>query len=164
MIRCGLKRHADWEARFLAARECKAATRFRWGVHDCCVSPCDLIAAMTGVDPAQHHPGGTLRDYRDAVGARAAIGRCGGFSRMIGDIAATLGCHELAATGLAQRGDAVLVNRRRLSGLRFPQEADLADGLALAVVDLCGRAALLPGLKGWAPVPLDCAVRAWRIG
>ena len=144
-----LARLPGWDQALAAAREAGEGRAFRWGRFDCCLAACDLIRAMCGRDPAQG-----LRGYATRTEAEAIIAQAGGFEAMIAGLARRWGCEEIQP-GFAARGDAVLLGSHG--------EMQLPGGLALGVVDLCGRKVLLPGRRGWHRAPIGAALRAWAI-
>lgn len=50
------------------------ATKFEWGVSDCCLFTCDFVKHMTGVDPAEKHRG----QYDSETGAKRTLVKFGG--------------------------------------------------------------------------------------
>ena len=144
-----LARLSGWDQALVAARDHRENWRFRWGRFDCCLAGSDLIKAMTGRDPAEG-----LRGYRTRAEAEGVIAGAGGFEELIEGIARRFRCEEIER-GFAARGDAVLVGSHG--------ELHLPGGLALGVVDLCGRKVLLPGRRGWYLAPMTAVRRSWAI-
>ncbi|MCH8196464.1 MAG: hypothetical protein IH904_00135 [Proteobacteria bacterium] len=140
-----IRRFEDWPARLGDALAAAAGTPFEFGKHDCCLAVCDVILAITGTDLAA--------DYRGYEGEAEALAVLRKHRGVVGIMEATAARHAIPEVppGLAQRGDMVIIDK---------------DGdKALAIVDMTGsRVAAAARAGGWAPRPVSCIERAWRIG
>ncbi|KKM65702.1 hypothetical protein LCGC14_1488600 [marine sediment metagenome] len=140
----GLRRRQDWPERLLEAINAKADTRFSPGIHDCCISACDIVLHMTGVDVAAK-----VRGYKGKEEMRAVLNEHGGVEATVESAMKENSCGEILVS-LAGRGDFVLL--------------DMADGPTLAVVDTDGINAIACGTKGWERVNIKAhAKRAWEV-
>lgn len=123
------------------------AREFSWGDFDCCLFPCDVILAMTGLDPARSFRG----KYKSKRGAYGQLRRqYGGGVREAAD--AILGGElEFPEVGraFAQRGDVGLIST--------------PDGDALA---LCvGARWVIPNpVEGLTYIGTGEVIKAWRVG
>ena len=141
----GLRRRQDWPLRFLEAVEAKKDTRFSPGIHDCCISACDIIKHITGTDIAVG-----FRNYRGKQEMLKTLSAHGGVESIAETIMKANVCAEIPIA-LASRGDMVML--------------DTPDGPTLAVVDTDGINAVACGTRGWKRPPVKSrATRAWRIG
>ncbi|MBF0270313.1 MAG: hypothetical protein HQL44_17165 [Alphaproteobacteria bacterium] len=118
---------------------------FEWGSFDCCLWACDVVEALTGVDPAAPFRG----RYKSKRGAFVALKRFagGGMLETARKIADDLSCPEVPVK-TARRGDVVLLERD--------------DGPALGVC--VGKDVAAASLTGLCLVPLKEASHAWRVG
>ena len=140
-----LRRRQDWPERMLRAIEEKVNTRFFPGVHDCCISACDIVKKITGTDVAAG-----FRNYRGKEEMRVVLDEHGGVEAIAEKTMRENGCNEIPIS-LAARGDFVML--------------DMPDGPTMAVVDMDGVNALACGTKGWERVHIKAhARRAWRVG
>lgn len=131
------QRFRDWQSRLQACLAERRLRAFDWGVHDCCLFPCDGVLAMTGHDPAADVRG----TYNTERGAMRIVKRLGGMRA----IAASRFGAEVPVL-MAQVGDIGLL----------PLEG--RESLAL-----CGGGVwLAPGLDQLEVMPLSAAVGAWR--
>lgn len=144
-----MSRREDWPAALAAAYA--EDRRFAWGRSDCCLFAADLVAAMTGADPAA-----ALRGrYEDVKGARRVLKRHGGsLERLAEDFAARHGWPELPVT-LAQRGDLALVE--------LPPSSERIGDWAEALGIVMGARVAVMGRSGPLQIQLACARRAWRV-
>lgn len=141
-----MKRKEDWPERLHEALLEHAAKPFAWGSTDCILSACNLIAAMTDVDPAAEFRG----KYSTELGARKAIKRAGhdSLETLAEKIAADHGMQEVGPK-FAHRGDLVVF--------------DAPEGPAFGIVHLNGRDAVCIGPDGLRRMPVLQARRAWRV-
>lgn len=152
-----LIRFPDWQTRLRDAIMARRTEKFAWGKFDCCLAACDLVEAMTGVDPAKK-----LRGYRTASGAFKRLSQAAPEARkdkrleaVAARLAVELGAPEISPN-YAQRGDMVLVRAELMNG----EETDV-----LGIVDLTGRYAIVPTAgEGWTLILVDQVTRAWRVG
>lgn len=144
-----MKRSQDWPSRLDAFLSEAGSSAFTWGSWDCCTFAARAVIAMTGEDPR----GARLPTYTDAPGALRALKRRGGtIPAMVEAMAKRYGWSEIAPRR-AQRGDAVLLDPT-VDGLEaFGGTLGICLGRHIAVMSELGLAAL----------PLDDALRAWRI-
>lgn len=141
----GLTRRQDWPNRFLEAVEKKNTTRFSPGLHDCCISACDIVERMTGADIGKH-----FRDYFGKKEMIETLKEHGGVESIAESVMKENDCEEIPIS-LAARGDMVMLN--------------MPDGPTMAVVDMDGFNAIACGARGWERVSVkEYAARAWRIG
>jgi len=155
-------RNPDWLPRLEAAVARARALPFAWGRHDCCLFPCDVVRAMTGVDLAR----GWRGRYRSLLGARRMLRRRGGLKALAEGVARRHGLAEIPPA-TARRGDVVLLDASSLAG-RFALGPAGSGSACLAVVDLTGAAALTVAAPdatggGLVEVPMPLWRRAWRI-
>ena len=66
-----LTRHEQWEAKLHHSIETHKAKPFAWGEHDCALSVCNHVQAMTGIDLAAAFRG----QYQSEDASLAAMGR-----------------------------------------------------------------------------------------
>lgn len=127
-----------WRQRFDTLVRERMTTPFEWGVQDCCIWPADCVKAMTGVDHAAAWRG----TYSTEAEAEALLQSLGGLMAL-GALAGPP-CAPLAAGP----GDVGLL-----------RNAD--RGTVLGVCS--GKGWLVPASGGLALLPLDSAVRAWKV-
>lgn len=131
----------NWESRLVKYLSENQKTALVWGAHDCCLHAANVVALMTGEDPAA-----ALRaTYTTAAEARAVLRR--DYRGSAWNVPAAHGLQPVPVT-LAQRGDivgAVSLRRRNLG--------------------VCaGTRSYFVGRDGWVTIPtLECA-KAWRVG
>lgn len=147
-----IRRREDWPEVLAHYEEVSGSHElpFAWGVRDCCTLACDAFQLITGVDVMAD-----LRGYHTALEATRRLKRFagGGLEQAVEKIAAQFGLQEIVP-GLAQRGDAVLV------------DVETPDGVSVALAYVCTNgmdiATMAPvGVKF---LPLASGRRAWRIG
>lgn len=137
-----MRRRHDWPERLSECISAARHRRFEWGAHDCCLFAADAVRDMTGVDPASDYRG----RYADKAGAFRILEEVAGGGvesaafRAFGD--------PLDGPLFAQRGDVVLI------------ETERGDALGVCV----GAHVAFAGENGVAFVPLEQAVKAWRVG
>ncbi len=140
-----LTRKQNWPQLLREAIEEKKHSRFQPGTHDCCISACDIVEKMTGVDVAAE-----FRGYTDKEGMQATLAEHGGVEMIAESVMIEYGCSEIPPS-MAQRGDFLLL--------------DMPDGATIANVDLDGVRAVACSDRGWQRLPIKgCAKRAWRVG
>lgn len=140
-----LRRKQDWPQQLSDAIKAKVNVRFSPGVHDCCISACDIVERMTGVDI-----GHSFRGYSDKEEMQAAIESHGGVEAIAESIMQEYECAEIPIA-LAGRGDMLML--------------DMPDGYTMAIVGHDGANAVACGAKGWTRAAIKLyAKRAWRIG
>jgi hypothetical protein len=142
-----MKRLEDWPERLHEMFMAHKDKPFEWGSHDCVLSVCAAIEAMTGVDPAKEFRG----RYSTEIGAVRAIKGAGhpSFEAMVSAIAAD---HDMKEIGpkFAQRGDMVLI--------------DVERAPVFGIVHHNGRDAICVAPDGLRRLPVLSARRAWRVG
>ena len=143
-----ITRHHDWPSRLLAQVEAARQLPFEWGVADCCLTACDMVQAITGVDPAAHFRG----RYSTKAGAYRSLKAYagGGLAATVERITAELGMPEVPPLS-AQRGDVVLIHAPEC-----PPES-----LALAIC--IGGYIAAQGPDGLTLEPMARGMRAWRV-
>lgn len=147
----GLRRKENWPQLLFEAIEEKKHARFQPGTHDCCISACDIVERMTGVDVATE-----FRDYDDKESMEATLEKHGGVEAIAESVTIEYGLYEIPPS-MAQRGDLLMLD--------FKGVPNAPDGVVMANVDLDGSHAIACGYKGWTRVPIKaCAKRAWRVG
>lgn len=131
----------NWESRLAAYLHENRATAFVWGAHDCCLHAANVVALMTGEDPAAAQ----RATYATAAEARAMLRR--DYRGSAWNVPAAHGLQPVALVR-AQRGDlvgAAIRGRRALGGC-------------------AGAKSYFVGRDGWVTLPtLECA-KAWRVG
>lgn len=127
----------DWQLRLEALVNDRAHTRFEYGAHDCCMWACDVVQAVTGLDPVADLRG----TYSDESGAAQVMEAGGGLEAMA---AARFGVEipPLAAAA----GDVGLI------------EVDNMPALVACV----GGAWLAASSFGVVVVPVESVISAWR--
>ncbi len=141
-------RRPDWPERLDQSLRAAACRPFRYGRHDCCLSVCNAVRAMTGEDLAAG-----IRGYKNKQEALAALQDAGGLPRLARRITRQRKIAEIAPA-FAQRGDIAIV----IPGKDLDLEAP-----ALAIVDMTGQQILVASKVGWRALPRRRAARAWRI-
>jgi hypothetical protein len=139
-----LQRKPDWQSALSEYVIACAQQPFRYGAMDCGLFVAGAMEAMTGVDVAAELRG----KYTNRTQAFEAIRRACGRKSMgaIADhLAAKFGIEEVAILS-AWRGDAVQSRTGRLG-----------------IVAMHGTEILTPAKFGLLRLPLEHAVRAWRI-
>lgn len=138
-----MHRRPNWQSALSEYIVACAARKFEYGVMDCGLFVAGAIAAMTGVDVAAD-----LRGYRNRLEAFEAIRRvCG--RKSMGAIADHLALRfEIPQIGVlfATAGDPVQSRTGRLG-----------------IVAMHGTEILTPAKDGLLRLPLEHAMRAWRI-
>jgi cell wall-associated NlpC family hydrolase len=144
-----MRRKHSWPEDLHAFIEARKSEPFAWGKNDCCIFAADAILAMTGIDVAADYRG---KSYSDEAGAFAELHQVTG-GATVEDAAVyaagKYGLKSLPSPLFAQRGDLVLFNGDA--------------GLALGIVHLNGRHALVVSTKGLARVPVKNCLKAWRV-
>lgn len=142
-----MTRLPDWETRLWAGIEAARRRPFVWGGHDCCMFACDLLSAMTGVDPGAAFRG----TYSDKAGAKAVLKRLyrGGLERTISAIAGEVAAPEISPR-LARRGDCCFL---------WIENGGPAMGVCVGA-----QAAVAALSGGVAFLPMRQVLRAWRVG
>ncbi len=137
-----LRRRQDWPEVLATELDARAAASFVWGLNDCCTLACDMVLALTGVDPIAEFRG----SYNNEAGAEAILIHEGGLAALAERVAAAAGlgaCHP----GFAQRGDVALVEH----------------GNTLAMGVIAGDSVAVPGPDGLHFLPLSVVLRAWSV-
>ncbi|MBU1040147.1 MAG: hypothetical protein KKF77_03485 [Proteobacteria bacterium] len=139
-----VQRRHDWASRLVAQVEAARQRPFAWGGADCCLTACDMVQAMTGVDPAAHFRG----RYKTKAGAFRALKAFagGGLEETAQRITTGLAMPEVPPLA-AQRGDVCLV--------------ETLQGPALGIC--LGAQVAVQGPLGLALLPMHQALRAWRV-
>lgn len=113
---------------------------FKWGLTDCCMTTCNFIKHMTGIDPAENHRG----KYYNESGAKKALVRYGSIEDSFDSK-----FNRVSNINFSSRGDAVLY--------------DLPNGKALGIKWSGGG--LFMTDKGLTVIPLDRSkvIAIWRV-
>ncbi len=138
-----MKRFQDWPIRLEKAVIDHAQLKFKYGQHDCCLSVCDCVLAMTGEDLAED-----FRGYKTKKQAFDLLKKRAGIKGIIEEMAKKHNIEEIQ-TSFGQRGDVVLINYNNRD--------------SLGIIDLSGRFVLVASIVGWCALPVKEAIRAWRI-
>jgi len=141
-----LKRYQDWPTRLEKAIRSHDRRRFRYGWHDCCISPVNCLKAMTGVDIIKEF--GIA--YTTEEEAKAFLTSKRGMVNMLKWFAKALNVTAYSNVNRVKRGDIVLVG---LEG----------GNKALGIIDLTGRRALVASSKGWKSYDFTAILMAWDI-
>jgi hypothetical protein len=132
-------RTAGWEQRLYALTVAAMGRPHAWGQNDCVTFAADVVRELTGADPM-----GDLRGtYYSPLSAARVMKQAGADN--VGDLAA-LYLSEVTPSE-ARRGDIIL-------------SAEPYEFLAVCV----GRTAVGPAESGMIHVPMEQAVRAFRVG
>lgn len=137
-------RKENWPSLLLEAIKVKENKRHSFGIHDCCISVCDLVESTTGVDIGKR-----FRGYRGKGGMEQTLHIHGGVEAIAESVMSEYGFDEIKPR-TAQRGDVVLLTTEQ--------------GDAMGVIGMDGRHAITSGPRGWVELPIDSIRRAWRIG
>lgn len=140
-----MKRLPDWQARLFAELGAARSRPFAWGEHDCCCFAARCVDAMTG--GALHE---RVQAEFDAYASAAEAARC---LRDGGGLRATVTRflqQQPVPWGRAAPGDLLLVR----------------DDAGAEVIGVCeGSQALVAQTPaGYAPLPIDRALCAWKVG
>ena len=151
-----IDRHEQWVEKLDGSLLAHRAKPFAWGEHDCALSVCNHVLAMTGVDLAAEFRG----KYGSEAEALAIIQKLypsspapATLSAAVEHLAEALTAkHELSELKplFAQRGDIVLL--------------DTPQGTVLGLVTLDGQHVAVTGPKGLHRLGLRNVRRAWRVG
>lgn len=139
-----LKRRQDWPEQLVRAIKEKQSSKFQYGVHDCCLSVCDCVLAMTDVDLADK-----FRGYKTSKGAKTRLGEHDGLHGLAQHIADEHGIVQLVMKH-ARRGDVALVD-------------DPKVGETLGIIEPSGTQIAVAGKIGWLYLPKERGVVFWRI-
>lgn len=137
-----LARFQDWPTRLSNAIVNRNDTRFEFGTHDCCISACDLILAMTGGDIAEG-----IRGYVGASGVREVFKEYGGVEGVAETVCERFGFEEIDPA-FAQRGDVCM--------------CAVENGDTMAIIS--DGKPIVPIKKGWGYADPKDIKRAWRVG
>lgn len=138
-------RTKTWKNDFIEYIHANTNTVFEFGKHDCCLTACNLLQRVTGIDPAD-----SFREtYNGPVEMFTTLKKHGGVEKIADKICAEYGWKEIPPL-FASKGDLVMI------------EAG-SERHALGVVDLNGKEIICAGPIGLSRKPLSDAVKAWRI-
>jgi hypothetical protein len=135
----------DWQTRWSALCEQRAAVPFAWGSADCALWAVDAVHAITGVDHAAAEWRGR---YSTAAGAARLLARAGGLR---GVACNALG--DALPPVWAALGDVVLISQ--------PEAPDEHQRELLAVCN--GSSAIGQGPDGLLATPMTNAKLAWKV-
>jgi hypothetical protein len=139
-----VRRLPHWEMLLEGWHKVAGTRPFLWGKSDCCLTACDAVLAITGIDPAGelrgrcHDRRSAIRVMRDYAG--------GGVEKTVATAFAACGFGDVPPL-FARRGDCGLISTD--------------DGPALAVC--MGKNWAAQGKDGLVYVPLQDGLRAWRV-
>ena len=138
-------RRTDWQSRLAAVIDAKQRDAFAWGQNDCSLFCCDVIAAITDVDPGEPFRG----KYDSRLAGTKLLKEHGAdnLEQLVEILAARHGFVEVNS-GFAQRGD--------LGLYRDPKEGD-----TLGINTGPSFAFLME--KGMIYLPRSKMSRCWRI-
>ncbi|MFH1806822.1 MAG: hypothetical protein ABID63_18230 [Pseudomonadota bacterium] len=133
-----------WEKKLSDWHVACAGTAFVWGQSDCCLTACDGLQAITGIDPASGFRG----RYKTLRGAYRALKRFGGggLRETAQKITDDLGWPSVPVL-TARRGDVGLV------------PTDQGEALAICL----GARWVAQGRGGLVYLPLKNGLCAWRV-
>ena len=125
----------------------KRSEQFMFGKHDCCITACDMILAITGVDPAAKFRNQYGID--NPIKALRLVKEYGDVDGIAEKVCAEHNWAEIPPA-YANRGDVVCLTAG-------------GDRKALGWVDLDGVCILAPAMIGLQERNRSDAIRAWRI-
>lgn len=132
----------NWETELHTYFESCRTTPFKWGEFDCCVFAAKCVEILTG----ENHYAAFDGRYRTERGSLTALKRYG-TGELESTISKSLG--EPVAPLLLGRGDIALMQ---------------TDGLLNQAVAVCWSGFLIqPGTHGLVHMPMQYAVRGWRV-
>jgi cell wall-associated NlpC family hydrolase len=134
-----MQRIKGWEQRLYAVTVQAMGAPHAWGQNDCVTFVADAVRELTGVDLGD----GLRGTYDSPLGALRVMHKLG--ANNVGDLAA-LYMPEVSPSQ-ARRGDIILAS-------------DPHDFLAVCV----GRTAVGPSAHGMLHIPMEQAVRAFKVG
>ena len=150
-----LTRHELWETKLHQSIEAHKAKPFAWGEHDCALSVCNHVLAMTGTDLAADFRG----EYSSEEAAFHAMQQicqdATTLEHVVEQLAAKHQIPEIKPLHV-QRGDVVLIDN--------PSPSTGLNRQALGIVHLNGRHVLVTGPDGLHVLRVAHVRRAWRIG
>ena len=138
----------NWKDNFVAYIHANTNTVFSFGKHDCCLTACNLLQEITGLDP-----GKSFRDtYEGPAEVFATLKKNKGVEKIADRICAEHNWKEIPPL-YASKGDLTMVAAGSAESERH----------GLGVVDLNGREIICAGPIGFTRKPLSEALKAWRI-
>ena len=141
-----MSRVQGWVDKYVAFIVSRSETAFEFGKHDCCITACDMIHAIIGVDPAV-----SFRDvYRTPMGALKKIKEYGDIDLIAEEVCHNHGWPEIPPN-FATRCDLVCIDTG-------------GDRKALGWLDLNASQIYVASSVGFGVCPRNRALRAWRIG
>lgn len=137
-------RNPDWVSSYLSYMDFYSTQPYRYGTHDCFISPCNIVLDMAGVDLAYD-----LRDYTEEYAVGVLFDN-DGVSSILEQKALEHNIPEIPPM-MAQRGDIVIGKREGGRG-------------ELGIIGPDNRYGYFasPPL-GWCQLPIQDLLRAWRI-
>ena len=133
----------NWKDNFVNYIHANTATVFSFGEHDCCLTACNLLREITGIDPGDSFRG----EYEGPVEMFAILKKNGGVEKIADKICAEHNWKEIPPL-FASKGDLVMIDAGRH---------------ALGVIDLNGKEIMCAGPIGFTRMPLSEGLKAWRI-
>lgn len=140
-------RHRDWIDRYVKFIHSRRDRSFEFGVHDCCITACDMIKEITGKDPGKKFRGQYGID--NPIRALRLVKEHGDVDGIAEQVCQEFGWPEISPA-FAGRGDLVCLD---LGGQRK----------SLGWVDLSGTEVMAPAMTGVQSRPRSEVLRAWRI-
>lgn len=140
-----VKRFENWQPLLIESIKSKIGLDFKYGEHDCCLSICDNILAMTGVDVAEE-----FRGYTTLAEAKVFRKKHKGVRGIAEYITKKFNFPEILP-GFAGAGDVVLVQ-------------DDKKEFHLSMVELNGIKVITAEDGGWNYWDRTEIVKAWKIG
>jgi len=142
-----IKYYQNWPSMLNEFIVSRANSPFEWGTHDCCISACEMVLTLSGIDLAVD-----FRGYSTEEEAIQIMKHYGGIENI-----AMRGAKEYNAKRieppLAKRGDLVSIKQTRSQ-----------FSVSLAIVSLNPTLVLVPDDIGWEAHPITDARMAWRVG
>ena len=137
-------RYKDWVDRYVKFVHSLRSTQFEFGKHDCCITSCHMIDAITGTNPGKQFV------YDSPIKALRIVKDHGDVDGIAEKVCDQHGWPEVNPN-YANRCDLVCVD---LDGHRK----------ALGWLDLDATKIYAPAMIGLQILPRSKALRAWRIG
>lgn len=139
-----MKKRQDWKKRLVKTFQKKRRARFHFGTHDCCITYCDLVKAMTDTDIAEE-----IRGYLGGEEAGEVLDIRGGVEKIVEQVTKKYGMEEIDPA-FATAGDAIIFEEDEETVLGFITPTD---------PEFIGAA----GKRGFSYTTKDKARRAWKV-
>lgn len=140
-----LIRYQDWPSRLGKEFKLGAERKFKYGKHDCCLSICNCVKVITGVDVAME-----FRGYTNRKGAFDWIKKHGSVEGIAEYITNKYNMDEIKVKKMSAGDVGVLIDDKKQQ--------------VLCMMSLGGRNVFCTsGKSGWILVGRDRVKRAWRV-